>query len=353
MLTHILRSWNEMSLYRKIRRVISIGLIALGVWALTPYLYNRKVNEDFPVAASQSVASAAPALASGMFVDGLPGHHAAGRAAIYAAEGGARTLRLEDFSVTNGPDLFVVLSPSADPNKEGVGENYVRLEALKGNQGSQNYELGADLDLGKYRSVAIWCRSFNVVFGYAPLAGSSAQAAPVMGDAAVMEANTGAAMAGSEAVQAPAVASDAAMMAQPAVASDAAMMAQPTAAPQAAPAGPVALQTGTFIDGPVPGDKAIGKATIYQLADGSRTLRLEDFDATNGPDLFVVLSPNANPAADGIGAAAMRLAALKGNQGNQNYALAADVDLGQYKSVVIWCRAFNVVFGYATLAEAK
>ena len=41
--------------------------------------------------------------------------------------------------------------------------------------------------------------------------------------------------------------------------------------------------------------------------------------------------------------------ALKGNQGNQNYELPADIDLSQYKSVAVWCRAFNIVFGYAAL----
>src|SRR5215207_4015721 len=67
MLGNILRGWNEMSTYRKIRRVFMIGLAVFGLWALTPYLYNRRVDESFPVAApaSQAVvlATAAPAMA--------------------------------------------------------------------------------------------------------------------------------------------------------------------------------------------------------------------------------------------------------------------------------------------------
>ena len=43
---------------------------------------------------------------------------------------------------------------------------------------------------------------------------------------------------------------------------------------------------------------------------------------------------------------------LKGNKGNQNYALPSDIDISRYKSVVIWCRAFNIVFGYGTLRPA-
>src|SRR5215207_5008238 len=68
MLGNMLRGWNEMSTYRKIRRVFMIGLAVFGLWALTPYLYNRRVDESFPVAApaSQAVvpATAAPAMAN-------------------------------------------------------------------------------------------------------------------------------------------------------------------------------------------------------------------------------------------------------------------------------------------------
>src|SRR5215207_2963484 len=66
MLANVLRGWHAMSTYRKIRRVFMIGLALFGLWALTPYLYNRRVDESFPAAApaSQAVAAtAAPAMA--------------------------------------------------------------------------------------------------------------------------------------------------------------------------------------------------------------------------------------------------------------------------------------------------
>jgi hypothetical protein len=144
-----------------------------------------------------------------------------------------------------------------------------------------------------------------------------------------------------------------AVMADTAATADKAM---PTAvmADQVAPAAPVALTAGMFIAGSTPGHDVDGKATIYRFEDGKPLLRLEDFSATNGPDLFVVLSSSANPDQDGLKSGAyVQLEALKGNLGNQNYELPADVDLSQYKSVVIWCRTFNVVFGYATLQSAS
>jgi hypothetical protein len=136
------------------------------------------------------------------------------------------------------------------------------------------------------------------------------------------------------------------------MADQAAMADKPTAMADK-PAGPIAQAQGSFVAGSTPGDRAAGKATVYKLENSSQILRLEDFSTTNGPDLFVVLSSNANPDADGIGKDNyLQLAALKGNQGNQNYELPGDIDLGKYKSVVIWCRTFNVVFGYAALQPA-
>ena len=40
---------------------------------------------------------------------------------------------------------------------------------IKGNIGNQNYSLGSDLDLAKYRAVSIWCKRFSVNFGAAAL----------------------------------------------------------------------------------------------------------------------------------------------------------------------------------------
>ncbi len=96
-----------------------------------------------------------------------------------------------------------------------------------------------------------------------------------------------------------------------------------------------------------------GQAAIYQLADGVRVLRFENFMVLNGPDLFVYLVPE-NPVPNAIGFDFMAfhdLGPLKGNVGAQNYELPADLDLSLYQSVVIWCRAFKVPFAAAPLAS--
>ena len=94
-----------------------------------------------------------------------------------------------------------------------------------------------------------------------------------------------------------------------------------------------------------------GQALVYQLADGSRILRLQDFEVENGPDLHVYLVP-INPVPDSVGveiAGSIDLGKLKGNIGDQNYEIPADLDLSQFQSVVIWCQPFRVPFTAAAL----
>jgi len=122
------------------------------------------------------------------------------------------------------------------------------------------------------------------------------------------------------------------------------------AMPEDMPEEPVILSTGSFITiDPVHG--AEGSATVYELPEGNRVLRFEDFQSTNGPQLHVFLS-KGNPATTfaGVGEDAIDLGPLKGNIGNQNYDIPADVNLDEYQSVVIYCVPFSVVFSSAAFS---
>lgn len=96
-----------------------------------------------------------------------------------------------------------------------------------------------------------------------------------------------------------------------------------------------------------------GAATVYELEDGTRTLRLEPFESTNGPDLYVYLTAadhaDDDPALD---ADHVDLGELRGNVGGQNYAIPDDVDLTVHDTVVIWCLRFSTSFGVADLTAA-
>lgn len=89
---------------------------------------------------------------------------------------------------------------------------------------------------------------------------------------------------------------------------------------------------------------ASGSATVLPLDDGSRVLRLENFEATNGPGLYVYL------ASDKTAADHVSLGRLKANAGNQNYAIPDGVDLEKHDTVLIWCEPFSVLFGSAQLS---
>lgn len=122
-----------------------------------------------------------------------------------------------------------------------------------------------------------------------------------------------------------------------------------TAPPTTAPTVyPLTLSTGEFIDLAHPGT---GTALIIELEDGSRILRFENLSVDNGPDLRVILS--SSPLVDDDAAYDdgdfVDLGDLKGNQGNQNYDIPADVVLDDYATVAIWCRRFNVTFNAAPL----
>jgi len=114
------------------------------------------------------------------------------------------------------------------------------------------------------------------------------------------------------------------------------------------PSGPVELAVGSFVSRNR--YTVTGTATTYQLEDGERLLRLEDFESTNGPDLFVYLTvAGADDDDAALDADFVDLGVLSGNIGSQNYVIPADVDLDRYDSVVIWCRRFTTSFGVADL----
>ena len=155
--------------------VVALGLVVavLGAWyAFRPerLFINQKVNEQFPTASAAS-----SKLASGQFRSGA--HETKGTAAVFQLADGKKTLRLADFTTSNGPDLHVYLVAADDiKDSEMVTKaGFVDLGSLKGNIGDQNYDLPANTDLGKYRAVTIWCKRFSVNFGTAPLMSDSMQ----------------------------------------------------------------------------------------------------------------------------------------------------------------------------------
>ena len=190
------RGWVP-SARRHPRRAAAIGVPALAVviplaWYLaSPLVLSRTVDEPAPVAIASRppgpsaapssdapVASGAPSdpapaplpplALSGAFHGSDEFHFGRGTAHLIEAAPGEFVVRLEDFEVRNGPDLYVYLSP--DP--AGYTKNAIELGRLKADKGNQNYAVptGALDDRAKAASVVIWCKQFSHLFATAPLA---------------------------------------------------------------------------------------------------------------------------------------------------------------------------------------
>jgi hypothetical protein len=283
---------------RLIALAIGIPAVALGWYLFRPELLfvNKSVNETFPVVTTAGTPSASPerALAVGQF-RGIA-HETKGTATIYQV-GDRRVLRLSGFETSNGPDVRVLLvaAPDAADNETVKSAGSVELGKLKGNVGDQNYDVPAGVDLATYRAVTIWCNRFGVNFGTAPLqpGGSAASSGGLGGD-------------------------------------------------------PVALSSGQFRG---IAHETKGTATIYQVGGGKRVLRLSGFETSNGPDVRVLLvaAPDAGDNDTVKSAGYVELGKLKGNVGDQNYDVPANVDLATYRAVTIWCNRFGVNFGTAPL----
>lgn len=108
------------------------------------------------------------------------------------------------------------------------------------------------------------------------------------------------------------------------------------------------LASGQFHNG---AHETKGTATVFQLADGKKTLRLTDFATSNGPDVhvYLVAADDAKDDDTVTKAGFIDVGSLKGNIGDQNYELPANTDLAKYRAVTIWCKRFSVNFGTAPM----
>ena len=161
------RSWLSRSKWIVV--LIGVPVLAGVWWAFRPekLFINQKVNEAAPMALSSEPEALYTAKLEGKV------HQTSGRATIYKSADGKEYLRLSDFTTSNGPDVHVLLARAEDKALEAEAVKgdieSVELGALKGNQGDQNYDLPAAVDLNKYQAVVIYCERFHAIFAVARL----------------------------------------------------------------------------------------------------------------------------------------------------------------------------------------
>jgi hypothetical protein len=163
--------------------------LTFAVFGIQTLFYDKEVNEDFaaiapateeqasrentPPATPEQVVEPSTAgpvpVSSGEFH--TVAHPGTGDAIVYRLEDGSQVLRLENLDIFNGPALYVYAVAAEDANDSGtvLDAGFLNLGPLKSNQGNQTYELPADFDPEKHRSISVWCERFSVNFATAPL----------------------------------------------------------------------------------------------------------------------------------------------------------------------------------------
>lgn len=91
-------------------------------------------------------------------------------------------------------------------------------------------------------------------------------------------------------------------------------------------------------------EKVSGQAKIF-LTNNQYTLKLDNFNTTNGPDLKVYLSKAASPLNF------ISLGNLKSTNGNQVYQINGSPDFREHRFVLIHCERFNHLYGSAELIQ--
>jgi hypothetical protein len=153
-------AWRRRELLVPLAAGYVVVAVAAAALVVAPTLFDKEVNERVVTASGANVR-----LAAGSFVS--IAHEGSGTAAVVELPGGKRKLTLTDFETDSGPDLRVYVS-TGDPAHGDLGD-FEDLGGLKGNIGTQQYELPRHVDLDRYSTVVVWCRAFSVAFTSAGL----------------------------------------------------------------------------------------------------------------------------------------------------------------------------------------
>ena len=193
------RGWHLVAWrHRLASTVVAAAVLAVAIptgdYLLSPLWERSHLEEASPLAEAAGTATPAPAasptpapgetppaatampppaaqpfeagvISQGMFSGADDFHFGRGKALLIETAPGEFTLRFEEFSVRNGPDLYVYLSTES----EDYGDGSLELGTLKATDGAFNYDLPPGTDLSRYKSAIVWCKQFSVLFASAPL----------------------------------------------------------------------------------------------------------------------------------------------------------------------------------------
>ncbi len=143
--------------------VLFLAGVVVAYWLISPLFIEERVSENVEdIVTGVETLPTPEVLKTGEF-NGLAGHDSQGTVILLQINGKHYVRFEDDFRVTNGPDLFVYFG------RDGEYVAEARISSLKGNAGSQNYEVPVGINPADYNEIWVWCRAFSVPFANAKL----------------------------------------------------------------------------------------------------------------------------------------------------------------------------------------
>lgn len=95
------------------------------------------------------------------------GHGLSGKAVLYIDAKGERTLRLQDFTMIAGPDVYVLFSKTNNYSTA----NTIALSKLKEGYEKANlsFNVTNDINLDTHKFILVYCVQYSSLFGYSEL----------------------------------------------------------------------------------------------------------------------------------------------------------------------------------------
>jgi len=132
--------------------------LANGMVMINAVAENASGSINLTVCSSESLSR------SGNFM-GINGYRASGMVALNTSSDGSITIDFaSDFSVQNGPGLYLYLSNQSDEVTGGL-----EIGELRSTSGADSYEISESADINDFNYVILYCKPFGVGFGTAEL----------------------------------------------------------------------------------------------------------------------------------------------------------------------------------------
>ncbi|MDZ4766806.1 MAG: DM13 domain-containing protein [Chloroflexota bacterium] len=161
----------QQAAYRTVAEADPAKGVAMVVAALSPRQAAPEDDEDLPTL----IDSVIVAVGSFARIDAV--RWGQGEATVYQSSNEPTLLRLDNFSVANGPDLRLAFSTMPQPTTttemraaDVDGNNTVfEVGPLKGAYGSQNFSLPTNLNVRQFASLVIYSEALDMIYSIAPL----------------------------------------------------------------------------------------------------------------------------------------------------------------------------------------